>query len=205
MRLHRILLVVVLALISTAAIAHIPVIEETDSDDFSGAVVIPRIYASFAIYAALKPAGDIDYYTFNAEEPYKVHAGILVPYRESYRDFYPNIALAGKDLPPPQEALPFELPEGHGAVVAHPVNQGENRERFHEPFSNTDYFRTLPYIDEQVQGSENYFLIVWHPEDRPGSYVLVFGKGEKWKYSDLKSLWKKMKIIKSGSWIIDID
>ncbi len=189
---------------SAVAWSHVPIFEDKDIKGFDDALAVNRVDGSHAIYAKLDTPEDVDFFSVEVKEPMRFYANIIVPLSEGYEDYYPVFAVLGPGLPSPGPGLPFEPPEGYGAVLvqAEP-GAGDERPVFHEHFSNTFYYRGIPSFDREVTHAGTYYIVVWHTRCEPGSYVVSYGRGEKWSLKDMKGLFSQMKVIKSGLWIID--
>jgi hypothetical protein len=181
--------------------AHVPLFEDQDTTGFDNALKVTKVKGSNAIYARLESPEDIDFYSVEVKEPMRFYANVIVPLSRGYEDFYPVFAVLGPGLPGPESRVPFELPEGYGAVVvrAEPVNE---RPTFHEPASRTDYYRGIPAFDRQVTQAGTYYIVVWHPECNSGSYVVSYGRGEKWGIRDIMGVFGAIKKVRSSDWII---
>ncbi|MDJ0765754.1 MAG: hypothetical protein QNJ97_22410 [Myxococcota bacterium] len=169
--------------------AHVPYLETddyTDDDPFE----IPRtIRQSLAAYAWLEfdEAGteDVDVYTFDVKWSWETNVFIetLVPVCAGYEDFLPAFAIVGPGLPEPSAALPFDIPQGQGAIVVENLEPGEERPQFFEPFGDKDYYQGPNF--EQVMPTGTYTVYVWDPYGLGGDYVIVFGDKEIWGISDI--------------------
>ena len=182
----RILLfvVIVLILISGTASAHVPYIERNDYSPEKPYYVWKMIEKSKAFYAWLEtdsqnPSDDVDVYKFTIKDkPVNVYIELIVPVvEEYYEEFVPWFALIGPDLPTPQQDLPFDIPQGYGAIIKENVYPGENRSQFYEPFGGKSYYNG-PIFDEDISRSGTYYIYCWDPYQKGGDYVLVIGKGE---------------------------
>jgi len=185
------LLLVILLLFASSVTAHVPFIEFNDYSEEKPYVVRRFVEQSKAIYAWLENNGtnnceDIDVYKFNIRNrPIYVYIEIIVPvYEDYYEDFVPWFALVGPELPEPSIDLPFDVPEGYGAIISENVEPGEERETFYEPFGGKSYYNG-PVYEEEISVSGTYYVYVWDPHERGGDYVLVLGKGELFLFLDI--------------------
>ena len=82
------------------------------------------------------PCEDIDVFKFKIKnKPKNVYIELIVPViGDYYKDFVPWFALVGPNLSIPDHELPFNLPDGYGAIVNENVEPGYDREEFFEPF-----------------------------------------------------------------------
>ncbi len=94
--------------------------------------------------------------------------------------------LAGPGLPDPDVLLPFELPDGYGAIVMPNVAPGEVRETFYEPFGGKSYY-SGPVLDIELEIPGVYYVYYWDPYQIGGDYVGVLGGEEIWNPKDIAS------------------
>ena len=134
-----ILSIITILLTASIAAAHVPYIERSDYSEDKPFYVWKMIEKSKAFYAWLEndvdtPSEDIDVYKFKINnKPKNVYIEIIVPVIENYyENFVPWFALVGPNLPSPNQELPFEIPEGYGAIIKENVEQGVERETFYE-------------------------------------------------------------------------
>lgn len=171
--------------------AHVPFLEFTDYSEEKPYVVRRLVEQSKAMYAWLEndginPCDDMDIYKFHIKKrPVNVYIELIVPiYEDYYDEFVPWFALVGPDLPAPPIELPFDIPDGYGAIVGENVEPGEERETFYEPFGGKSYYKG-PVFEETISVSGTYYVYVWDPYDSGGDYVLVLGKGEIFLFLDI--------------------
>lgn len=74
--------------------------------------------------------------------------------------------------------MPFELPEGYGAIVA-PNYSNPQRPTFYEPFGNKSYYDG-PEFEQVLSTPGTYYVVVWDPAGIGGDYVAVLGDKEIW-------------------------
>lgn len=146
------------------------------------------IEQSIAVYAWLDndpaPCDDVDVYHFSLDEVARIYIEGIVPVCEQYQNFAPWFALVGPGLPEPQHEIPFDIPEGHGAVVTpNEVPEGE-RGMFYEPFGGKWYYNSSVY-DEVVNQSGVCHVVYWDPAGIGGDYVAILGRKEIWMPADI--------------------
>jgi len=180
--------------------AHKPLFDEPDSTSFEDAQHIRDPQVSYAIYANLSAPDDIDFYALDVRRPMPLYAGLLVPCRRGYRDFYPAYAIVGPGLPAPDCDLPFALPDGHGALVVIPAPV-KPRPTFYEPFTSTRYYEGIPETEQRVETRGTYYLVIWHPTGETGGYTAVVGREEKWQAKDIFPTLKAVERIQQGAWM----
>jgi hypothetical protein len=191
----RIVIIIVFLLgilfFSNIASAHVPYFEHRDLTEEKPFIVGKRPEQSKAIYAWLEtdfenPCKDIDVYTFEIkDEPILVYIEIIVPVvDEFYKDFVPWYALVGPDLPEPSIELPFEIPDGYGAIIKENVEPGTERETFYEPFGGKSYY-SGPIFEQEISKPGTYYVYSWDPYESGGDYTMVLGKGEFFGFLDI--------------------
>lgn len=163
--------------------AHVPYIENEDYSAEHPFVVTDSIENSKAVYAWFETGTDVDVYAFEVSEPVTVYANALVIACPSLETLLPWFAVAGPGLPVPDEALPFELPVGYGAVVVPNKNPGEQRDTFFEPFSAKTYFDG-PEFSREVTTPGTWYVYYWDPYKIGGDYVAVLGLKESFSILD---------------------
>ena len=175
---------VIILLSTTIVSAHVPYIERRDYSEENPYYVWKMIEKSKAFYAWLEKnqndiSDDIDVYKFKINNnPKNIYIELIVPVIEDYyENFVPWFALVGPTLPDPNQDLPFQLPEGYGAIIMENVEPGVERETFYEPFGGKSYYYG-PILDMDIAESGIYYIYCWDPYNQGGDYVLVIGKGE---------------------------
>jgi hypothetical protein len=183
-KIYIVALFLIILLSSSIATAHVPYIERSDYSKNNPVFVWKMIEYSKAFYAWLEndginPCEDIDVFKFKIKNnPKNVYIELIVPVIDDYyKDFVPWFALIGPNLPIPMEELPFDIPEGYGAIVKENVEPGTDRESFYEPFGGKSYYYG-PVLDMDISEPGTYYIYCWDPYSKGGDYVLVFGKGE---------------------------
>jgi len=191
---------VILFALAGVAWPHIPVVGVTGNNSPSAAFQIPRSQISWAIYANLNAACEVDYYSFELKAPGKTKITILTPFLPEYEDFYPAFAVIGPGLPLPKGKMPFELPPGYGAVVqaGAPVKP---RPVFYEPFSRKQYYQGFPEFNQELTRPGTYYIAVWDPAGGYGAYILGYGEKEGFTLKDWVNTFKVLSVIKSDKWV----
>lgn len=164
--------------LALAARAHRPVLERGlrpgDTWERAAQVVDPT-HASSATYGRLDAPGEVDFYKFTAAKGESIPFEALVPVRPSNADFRPTAVVLGRNLPEtPGLALPFAVPEGFRALVAHAP---EGRSYFYEPYSLERLYHGGAAQVPLTPG-ETYYVAVYEPRQRTGSYALGLGTVE---------------------------
>lgn len=180
------LLMTCIMIITSSVAAHVPYFEHCDFSEEHPFVIRKNPDQSKAVYAWLKfdeqrSCTDIDVYSLSVPPTIyvRMYVELIIPVVDDfYEEFVPWFALVGPGLPPPNQTLPFELPDGCGVIVVENVEPGTERETFYEPFGGKSYY-IGPTLEETLyQTGEKYYVYVWDPYQLGGDYVLVIGKKE---------------------------
>ena len=173
-----------------SATAHVPYFEHRDFSEEKPFIVRKMVTQSKAIYSWLKtdglnPSDDIDVYQVKVIRKLNMYIELIVPVVDDYyEDFVPWYALLGPGLPDPGQTLPFDIPDGYGAIVMENVKPGEFRETFYEPFGGKSYYEG-PVFEEELNYTGIYYIYCWDPYEMGGDYTLVIGKLEIWGLFDI--------------------
>ena len=170
------ILVFVMALTPKMAQAHQPYCEFADVTAESPWQV-PDSAISYAYYGNLYPAGDVDFYTFEAGEGQSVLLSLSIPAIEGQEDFAPVMVVYGPGVE--NEALgalpaSVNVPDGEGAMM---VPLGDEPVYWYEPFGGRYYWNWEDTFFE-APADATYTVALWHPENELGRYSFVVGEQE---------------------------
>lgn len=183
------------AAISTVALAHKPLFEDRDTTGLEDAILIPDPDVSRAVYGFLDSESDVDYYYFDIHQPLRLYTSLLVPKNDVYAEFRPVYVIIGPGIDGMPEGLPFNVPDGMGAMVIE--SPDGDREEFYEPFTATTYYRGVPkHTPVSVRG--RYYVAVYDRDGKMGDYVLAVGEKEQFGLSDLPGVIAAVMRIRSG-------
>lgn len=180
----------IFSFLSISISAHVPYFEHYDFTEDKPFIVRKTVSQSKAVYSWLEhndtnPCEDIDVYQFKIKRPMKMYVELIVPVIGAiYKDFVPWVAVVGPGLPDPGQELPFELPNGYGAIIKENVKPGEPRETFYEIFGNKSYYKG-PVFFEKLNATGTYFVYCWDPYKSGGDYTMVLGNLEIWGPLDI--------------------
>jgi len=176
--------------VSICVSAHVPYFEHRDFTEEKPFIVRKMITQSKAIYSWLEndgfnPCEDIDIYKIKIKRPVDLYLELIVPVVDDYyEEFVPWFALVGPRLPDPGQSLPFDIPDGYGAIVMENVEPGELRETFYEPFGGKSYYEG-PKFKEKINETGIYYVYCWDPYEQGGDYTIVIGDLELWGPFDI--------------------
>ena len=180
----------ILCLLPTV-LAHVPYLEHRDSSAQQPFQVRRSITQSIAVYSWLKTDGinlstDIDVYSFTIKnQSLRIYLEVIVPVCDGYyANFTPWFAILGPGFPDAGQPLPFDIPEGYGAIVKEDVPPGTPREEFYEPFGGKSYYQG-PRFDQELNVSGTYYVYYWDPYQKGGDYVAVLGYKEQFPPLDI--------------------
>jgi hypothetical protein len=184
--------------------AHVPFLEPdrpsdapaVQGDPFPGAIRLPDVAVSRAVYGTLAPWESFDAYRLTVSRPVSTPIEMLVPRAGKYRDFRPAFALVGRGLPETGVPPPFIVerlriagtavslvPGAHPRVLVVPDPGAAERSGFYEPFSFTSYYRGGATRVELRPGV-TYYLVVYVSAGQTGEYALGIGEAEKFTAGD---------------------
>jgi len=155
------LLLVVLVLVpATAALAHSPVFPEENHGP-STAYEIDDPAKSWAIYTWLEGEGIANYYKFTVSTGDKIQVSLIVPESPSHSGFLPSFALMGPGLSQ-DDALPsyMEVPEGYGTIIVEGTDPGEAA---FEPFT-PGWFYEVSTFTMAAPDDGTYYVAIFNPE-----------------------------------------
>ncbi len=170
------LAVIIAIFMASSGFAHMPYWSEGEFVDQETAMMIDDIEASILVYNEVTCDSEQLWLTFDAQPEEKLFVQLGTPLLERLRDYYPSMAILAKGLPEPEQELPFEIPEGLGAIVIETDEDTEYYEYFEE-FSETDF--VIMFEEEYVlkEGGVGY-VVAWHPERRTGKLYTAVGTRE---------------------------
>jgi hypothetical protein len=186
------------------AAAHVPFLEPArsseapaqQSDPFPGAVPLPDVAISRAVYGTLAPGELFDAYRLTVSRPARTSVEMLVPKAAKYAAFRPSFALVGRGLPAagvPPDFIRDRLrtattavslvPGAYPRVIVVPDPGATPRPTFYEPFSFTTYYRGGSTVVDLEPGRD-YFLVVYDPAGQTGEYAFGVGEAEQFTPAD---------------------
>lgn len=187
------------AVAAPLAAAHVPFLEPARPSDapaqrldpFPGAVQLPDVSISRAVYGTLAPGERFDAYRLAVSRPARTPVEMLVPKAAEYAALRPSFALVGPGVPPAGRTPGFIAerlrgagltPEDVGVQVV-PDPGATPRATFYEPFSFTTYYRGGSTVADLRPGRD-YYLVVYDPSGRTGEYAFGVGEAEQFTPAD---------------------
>ncbi len=170
------ILVLLTVLTPRDAQAHQPYCEFSDATADSPWQV-PDSSISYAYYGNLYPAGDVDFYTFDAEEGQSVLLSLSIPAIEGQEDFSPIMVVYGPGIDGERlDSLPdgVSIPDDQGGMM---VSLGDEPVYWYEPFGGRYYWNWEDTFFEAPEDAA-YTVALWHPENELGRYSFVVGEKE---------------------------
>lgn len=170
----------ILALVSSLAAqpqtarAEVPILETNapggDYGLFEGGQYVPEPWFMWFVLGELSSAGDVDMAKFDYQAGDRFKAEIFIPGHQALREFNPYLALIGPGLPRPREPLPFEIPEGMGAIVA----ASDGTFDYFDIFTQMVYFPRAK-IEVIMPQTGRYYVAVWGEPVGMARYALDIG------------------------------
>jgi hypothetical protein len=155
-----VLLVALVVVPATAALAHSPVFPEENHDP-STAYEIDDPAKSWAIYTWLEGEGIADYYKFTVSKGDRIQVSLIVPESPSHSGVLPSFALMGPGISQ-DVTLPgyMEVPEGYGSIVVDGTDPGK---AVFEPFT-PGWFYEVSTFTMAAPDHGTYYIAVFNPE-----------------------------------------
>jgi len=182
---------------------------ETDDYSWENPGVLDNIWGNKAIFGWLDFA-DYDVYQFTLDDTTPPFGRALVALQMSpacllTQGNFVSVALLGPGLPTPPETLPFELPEGMGAIakINPEFSWCEERPIFYEKVANISWFLPEGMSEQCIMGNPpsvppmatcdlsniivtprppapqlpngTYYIVVWSEQIVPQDYTLAIG------------------------------
>lgn len=166
-----------LALQFSIVSAHQPVCEFADLTA-EAPWQVPDASISYAYFGNVYPAGDIDYFSFDAVQGQRVLLSLSIPAIDDIAVFSPLMLLSGPGLADGgvDQALlaGLDLPAGQGAAL---VDIGAAPVYWFEPFGRK-YFWNWNDSFFVAPETATYTVALWHPQNEIGRYAFVIGQRE---------------------------
>ena len=157
--------------LTTLSFAHKPSFGSFPSSEASFSVDDPNI--SIVVYQDITCEIDQIWLNFEGIAGFEVYIQGGIPQIDRLENYKPHIALLAPGLPE-AEALPFDVPEGLGAILLSPEDEPSD---FYEPFTQTD---SWIWIEEYVTLPEDgtAYLVGWNEEQYTGKMWIATGTVE---------------------------
>ena len=157
-------------LIILSALAHKPSFGESYvSAETAYSVSDPDV--SIVVYQEITCDKPELWLTFDAPEDFELYVQLGVPVMDWLDGYQPMVAVIAEGLPPAAD-LPFDIPEGMGAIVYEASSRPDN---FYEPFTQTS---SWVWVEERLNVSGTGYIVGWHPENMTGKIWLATGETE---------------------------
>jgi hypothetical protein len=163
----------VLFLLMRPAPAHAeqPILEPGDYGGFDNPQPVPEPWFMWFVMGKLHNDTDIDVSAFDYPAGQRFKAEMYIPAHDDLKEFSPDIALVGPGLPQPNEPLPFQLPQGMGAIVA----RSTSTYAYFDVFTQMTYFPRAKIEIEQMPQSTRYYMVVFGKPVGRALYALDIG------------------------------
>ncbi len=192
------LLIVLISILSfkSNALAHVPLDTSVPATK-EKPIFVEDHQISWAAYNQLETAGDVDFYSFKAEQGEEIYFSMVIPVIDRYKNFRPDLALIGPSLENDYAGYDdnyinssLKLESDENIIIVR--DDQDNPDTFFEPFTRTSYWRRQQY-STQAPAAGTYFLAVFSEKEDQGKYTLAIGRKEVWGLKDLirmpKILW----------------
>jgi hypothetical protein len=173
------------------ALAHVP-LDTSGSASKKEPIFVEDHQISWAAYNQLEQAGDVDYYSFKAEQDEEIYFSMVIPLIERYQNFKPDLALIGPALEndyasydPDYINSILKLESDENIIIVRDDN--DNPDTFFEPFTRTSYWKRQEF-STAAPAAGTYYLAVFSGNENPGKYTLAIGRKEIWGLKDIIKL-----------------
>lgn len=174
--LAALIVIVAAALLPGITLAHQPHCEFADLTA-AEPWQVPDAAISYAYFGNTYPAGDVDYFAFEAQRGQRVLLSLSIPVIPDQEPFAPLIAVYGPGLTgETPAALPasVRIPAGQSAII---IPLGDEPAHWFEPFGRR-YFWNWDNDFLTAPQDATYTAILWHPQQEIGRYAFVIGQRE---------------------------
>gem|GEM_PF-1297299 len=174
-------LVVALGLIGNAQ-AHKPSYTQGGHGTVDEAFPVADPDVSIVLYHQVTCDSPYLWMAFPIRPPYDLFVQLGVPEIDRLSDYRPSMAILAPGLPEAPGGLPFDVPEGYGALVIDTDDVTEP-EPFFEPFTQSSSWivhEETYTLDEEATG----YIVAWHPERETGKLWVAVGTVEQFGPDD---------------------
>lgn len=161
---------------SLPALAHQPFCEFADltADE---PWQVPDATISYAYFGNIYPAGDLDFFSFEASLGQEILLSLSIPAIDDMAVFSPMMTLVGPGVTgDPSAQLPETLIISPGEGIQ-TIPLGDSPRYWFEPFGQRYYWNWEDYFWTAPQ-TATYRVLLWHPEEKIGRYSFVIGRRE---------------------------
>lgn len=126
------------------------------------------------IFNQIDKPGQVHVYRFDCQAGERLRGQLLVPVLPRGGSAVPAFAIIGQSLPYSADVqrLPVDLPQGYSAIVAPPPTQLLQPV---EDLLTRSHYYPGPVIDTRTLVGGTCYLVVWHPHNQMGKYVIQTG------------------------------
>lgn len=168
--------VIVTELVASTGLTHMPSFNDGTWSGPETAFVIEDLEPSILVYNEVTCDSEQLWLTFDADPGADLFVQLGRPLLERLSDYYPAMAILGKDFPEPEQDLPFAIPDGMGAVVIE-TDADTEIVYFFEEFSETEFEIMYEETYTLEQGGVGY-MVAYHPQRRTGKLWAAVGTRE---------------------------
>ena len=170
--------------------AHRPVFTDDAATDSETAVPLTEPEISQVVYREITEESPQIWLSFEVPEHFELYIQVGVPVIDRLKEFRPVMVVVGPGLS--GEEVPFEIPEGTGAMVF-PTKEVAEPRLFNEPFTATKSW-ILRSETVSLEQPGRYYLVAYSPDEQTGKLWLSIGKKESFKLEHWKQFftWRKL-------------
>ncbi len=197
------MLVLVVSLQTLPAYAETPILEsrapEGDYGGFDQPQFVPDAHFMWFVMGQLQHQADIDVVTFDYQAGQMMRGIIFIPVNDDLHAFSPSLALVGPGLPAPEEKLPFAIPAGMGAVIAH----SDANETYFDIFTQINFYPRAK-VEAIAPQNARYYIVVFGKPVGSSRYALDVGIMETYAPDVLArypiNWWEVRDVMRWGHW-----
>ncbi|MCY3979764.1 MAG: hypothetical protein OXG23_16815 [Chloroflexi bacterium] len=162
--------------LTAAALAHQPFCEFADLT-YDAPWHVPDPTISYAYFGNIYPAGDLDFFSFEASAGQEILLSLSIPAIDDLAVFSPVMTLFGPGVAGEESAQLPETLRSSTEEGSQTIPLGDSPRYWFEPFGRRYYWNWEDYYWTAPQ-SATYRVALWRPEEKIGRYSFVIGKRE---------------------------
>ncbi len=183
--------------------AETPILESRapggDYGGFEMPQFVPEAHFMWFVMGQLSSNTDIDVVTFDYEAGQRMQGIMFIPVNDDLHSFSPHLALVGPGLPAPKEPLPFNIPDGMGAIVA----RSNANETYFDIFTQINFYPRAR-VEAIAPQNARYYMVVFGESIGSARYALDIGIMETYAPNVLArypiNWWEVRDVMRWGHW-----
>ncbi|MCK5862958.1 MAG: hypothetical protein KAH38_10755 [Candidatus Hydrogenedentes bacterium] len=156
---------------------YLPVVIDGEFTEARTAHIIEAPEKGHIGYHQARESADALWFRFEGTYGDRVELQMGIPALDRYRLLRPAVAILGQNLPPIDETVPFEVPEGFGGVVYHTAVL--DMERYEDKYTGTISWR-FENIEHILESTGRVYMVGFIPLPENSEEEPVFEEGKFW-------------------------